>query len=303
MKAVRKIEDIYMKNRHMVHRVPSDTAPAQYFKFELSGVQSSMKSFDEGKIGPRKNQKNRKKERFTEVNMTFSYPVKIDQMRWTMDGKSIEIIGAPSSLLLLPQSSIIPQDVEVITYYSRENSRKVIGAFYFRNEIPPSTIHRALERFDYFYAIDTNTVNFSGFGAVSVTTAMRGTSSDIGNGYGNFSAEIIYQDIGKDILGNPEVSAWYNLILRLLQYQDLVGKRIGIIVDSDLGKIKDINYRNSPLIDDFFLPANYELVFATDAAGIEEYFTNRLIRECDKSSKLALEEFEMRNGLSRTKVK
>lgn len=66
----------------------------------------------------------------------------------------------------------------------------------------------------------------------------------------------------------PEAFAWCELIegvrrdpRRLLQW------RICIVVDSDLGKLADINARRQPVWRDYWLPPNFELLYASADAG------------------------------------
>lgn len=96
------------------------------------------------------------------------------------------------------------------------------------------------------------------------------------------------------------MSAWHVLILKIQESNPKPLGQIGIIVDSELGKIKNINFRRAPLIDDFYLPPNFELIFASDNSGKEEYFSNKLIAACEANSKRMLEEIERDNRLVRT---
>lgn len=74
--------------------------------------------------------------------------------------------------------------------------------------------------------------------------------------------------------------------------------KIGIITDSDLGSIPAINKREAPLIDDFYLPQNVQLVYASDAAS--DTLLNYLIKWCHKGANIMIEqvrpELENREG-------
>jgi len=133
-----------------------------------------------------------------------------------------------------------------------------------------------------------------------MTTVMRGKVEASTTNYSHFSTETVFQDYRLNVEGNPEVSAWHQLMLIAQRFeQEPSKKRIGFIVDSELGKIRDINYRKIPLIDNYYLPKNFELMYATDASGSEEYIPNRLIRYCDSNSKKVLANIQRDNNLTR----
>ena len=62
--------------------------------------------------------------------------------------------------------------------------------------------------------------------------------------------------------------------------------RIGIITDSDLGTIPSINKREAPLIDDFYLPENVQLIYASDA--VADTLMNDLIKWCHKGANVII---------------
>jgi hypothetical protein len=54
---------------------------------------------------------------------------------------------------------------------------------------------------------------------------------------------------------------------------------VGIIVDSELNRLTEFR---QPLIEGFFLPANFELLYASAERGTEEYIANAAIANCDR---------------------
>lgn len=266
--------------------------------FEINDVKSSISLLDTT-FGKKRKKNSVKETRHTHINVTFHKPMYFSRVCLTMDGRSIQIYGRPESILDLPDSLLSPNEIEVITFYEGENKRRTINAFYFENISPPATIHRLLLQYNHLFAIDTNTMNFMGIGAMSFTTVYKGVMKDLGEAHGHMSGETVFQDYRLNVPGNPEVSAWYVLILRIQELNPKLTGRIGIIVDSELGKIKDINFRRTPLINDFYLPTNFELIFASDKSGKEEYFSNKLLAVCEANSKRMLKEIERDNGLIR----
>jgi hypothetical protein len=86
---------------------------------------------------------------------------------------------------------------------------------------------------------------------------------------------------------NPEFRNIRSLIQALQQIKfDPVAKFedhfIGIVTDSDLINHSDYNKRKIPLIEDFYLPENVELIYASD--GSSDTTFNKMIMWCHKQS-------------------
>ncbi|MHB8222677.1 MAG: hypothetical protein ACYDHV_07520, partial [Desulfurivibrionaceae bacterium] len=64
--------------------------------------------------------------------------------------------------------------------------------------------------------------------------------------------------------------------------------KIGIIVDSDLGNLKEYNSRNQPIFDNFLLPEKFQLIYASSDTG-KDLFANKMLKYADKASSLCLE--------------
>lgn len=291
--------DASAKREMVSGQIPRENRAAEVFEFTFSGVRSTLLSFNESNLRPDRQKKTEKQQRYTLITLRFRNKVKVCRWEITLDGRHIALFGKPESILFLPEALLVPSEVSIETYYNRGGKRKVLSAFYFENELPPSTPHRAIERFDQIYAVDTNTVSFSKFGKLSVTISMQASIKEIGSGYGNFRSEPFREFIRQNVLGNPEISAWIELINIILSDKNNFEKKIGIIVDSELGRLKGINSRKSPLIDNFYLPDNFELVFATDASGSEEFFPNKMIRACDRMAGFNIEGIARRYSLQR----
>lgn len=56
-------------------------------------------------------------------------------------------------------------------------------------------------------------------------------------------------------------------------------KQIGIVVDSELGHIKEFNSRERYIIDSFYLPQNFKLIYAS--ADKNDTVLNWAIKQCD----------------------
>lgn len=93
---------------------------------------------------------------------------------------------------------------------------------------------------------------------------------------------------------NPETIGWHLLITEIFpKYPDLAGKRICLVVDSDLGLLDEINRRQRPYYDDFLLPENVDLAYASsDSSGNA---LNSLIKMCDRISNGICKDIEKGN--------
>lgn len=150
-------------------------------------------------------------------------------------------------------------------------------------------LHKKLNRYDSLLAIDTN------------SKIVKGTNYSIG-----FSCQLIknIKDqkiewtlkpvqifVITGINGKPENRNWKYLIEFIKSHSNYNPKHlIGIIVDSDLGEISDFNKRNKPIIDNFLIPNNIELIFASDRSS--DNILNKAIKHCHKLAKLFLYEIE-----------
>lgn len=90
----------------------------------------------------------------------------------------------------------------------------------------------------------------------------------------------------------PENQNWKNLIEYILAHENYSESlKYAIVVDSDLDKLPQYNARLLPIIENFFLPQNIQLIYASSDTP-NDAITNQLIAACDKYSGLALDELE-----------
>jgi hypothetical protein len=87
----------------------------------------------------------------------------------------------------------------------------------------------------------------------------------------------------------PEPLGWHLLIRFLLNSGALQGKRVGLIVDSELGDHVQINTRKKPYYADQMLPGNIALIYAS--ADKSDTFANHMIKKCDEIARMLLKRF------------
>lgn len=141
------------------------------------------------------------------------------------------------------------------------------------------------ERFKHIYAIDTNTFSFYGVHIKREIKLGLGIAIGLTQDENNFILHPIPFPFVTNIdVEKPENENWIRLIMVINEHckcNDL--RKIGIVVDSDLGNIQSYNDRHLPIYGDFFLPENFELIFASDK--VNDNVFNRMIRLSHKKSK------------------
>lgn len=283
-----------------VHRFPKNQPPIQVVQLDIANNEMFLKFDGKNSKSKRNPSKTLREPRKTEIKVVFSDPVHLAEIRVPKAGL-IQFIGKPSSILDLPYSSLVPTEIDLVCYYERKSKRKVINAIFLHNSSSALNANVALDRYDHFYACDANTWNFSERGKVSICVAFRGWLTDPYNDQREvkFSKECVI-NIEGDPGGNPELYAARELIIGIQERGTILPvKPIGIIMDSELGLLKEINARRAPLIEDFYLPVGFEIMYASDATGTAEFLANMLIRTCDKTSTELLLAYEKDNQLTR----
>jgi len=65
-------------------------------------------------------------------------------------------------------------------------------------------------------------------------------------------------------------------------------KKVGIVIDSELGKLEGYNNRTLPVFGQWRLPENYSFLYAT--ADVSDEWCNKMIKQCDKTAKKRLKD-------------
>ncbi len=133
--------------------------------------------------------------------------------------------------------------------------------------------------FTHLFAIDTN----------SIVSKNRSLSCGIACEIHEGALHLVkcFPDYTK--VENPEKINWVRFIKDIQQKPAYSPSHyFGIIVDSDLGSLSAINKREAPILDDFFLPENIQLIYASSDKK-NDTFLNEAISYCDKIAKQVLD--------------
>ncbi|RPF48131.1 hypothetical protein EDD70_0944 [Hydrogenoanaerobacterium saccharovorans] len=173
----------------------------------------------------------------------------------------------------------------VSTCYSRNTNDKVI------NKLPVSKnedINLKLLEYDRILAIDTNTktINDKIF---SITSIIQSNPIQSINDKELYFWQYCKQWSSINV-DKPENFAWAKVIdsANFQINSKKCNHSVAVIVDSDLDKIEKFNARHLPIWGDFYLPKNFNLIYASADTG-GELLPNILIRKCDKFAKQALD--------------
>lgn len=131
--------------------------------------------------------------------------------------------------------------------------------------------------YDHLIAIDTNTHSLDGLD-VSITAAFHLKPESRGSKQVTCSAAILAVLEMWNVKEKPENLGWWQLLQSLRYRPDFFGT-IGLVVDSDLGNHDLFNSREKPIYDNYYLPDNVTLIYASDKGG-PEHLSTRLIKYC-----------------------
>ncbi|XOV93717.1 MAG: hypothetical protein ACFHWX_03200 [Bacteroidota bacterium] len=145
-----------------------------------------------------------------------------------------------------------------------------------------------IERFDHLFAIDTNSLKLPEKDFHHHIGAAFQLVSQLDRTRNEELIELIQIFSVHGACEKPENHNWRNLVNFIRNQRSyLVNESYGIIVDSDLGNLNDFNQRKLPIVDDFLLPPNFQLIYASSDLANDE-LTNQMISMCDKISKQIL---------------
>lgn len=215
----------------------------------------------------------KKKQRIVTMDFDFGRPVRISGYRVSADGSFVPLAdGCP----------LEPSHAQVSVHYERSKGPKILNSVTLPKHDLTITPDAALSKFDLLFAVDTNSVQ-CGSDRVSVACVVMCRFVA-----GTDSTQAQYAPLNclefRNVSGNPELLSWVKVVEMITANPNYSEKlRIGLIVDSELGKIPGFNKREKPIVGNFYLPKNFCLLYATADSG-KEYLANTLLTTCDKNA-------------------
>jgi len=235
-----------------------------------------LKKKDKNKNTPKKARLNRVEHTF-KLSKEGTYKVVLNPEKglelWNENGELVQFTSQNSQL-----------------YYNRDTKPKIIT--YSNTSISPNeNASHILRNYEYLSAIDTNTRLVHGR-LVSVSVICLGRWIN----HGEKTEFSFYHDLYMDTFdyeGKPERFAWCEFIKLIVKGDSYIGNdTFGIIVDSELGEISEINSRKIPLYKDYYLPERMYLIYAS--ADKSETVQNYIINKCDQLATDRLDFLEKR---------
>jgi hypothetical protein len=153
-------------------------------------------------------------------------------------------------------------------------------------------VEQNVEKLDWLTVIDTNSVSVKD---EQIHLGMVGEIERIlleGNKFVKVQVRYVTRFIIRGQCDKPELENWKNLIEYILKDKGYnPNLLIGIVVDSEQDNIEAYNKRLKPIINDFYLPNNFELFYAS-ADAQNDSILNQAISFCDKLSTEHINEFK-----------
>ena len=180
-----------------------------------------------------------------------------------------------------------------VSYDRASGKEKILSAIPSR-DISASVNHLSnlKNSVDYLCAIDTNSrIIGDRKVAVSVICQVPGILREYkGSIPFNCLYAYLITGVADDI--NPEVIGWHIFLSRNIISNHFVnGRRLGLVIDSELDKLDSINSKICPYYESYYLPDYVHLIYASSDSG-KEYLANRLLSSCDSAAKQILDKIQ-----------
>ena len=178
----------------------------------------------------------------------------------------------------------LPGSVKSYSSYKRQSGKEkyVVQSAGSGKSAHVNQIHNIQSNYDWLAGMDTNDFDYHGR-RISVASSFLSETSIKQT---SFSATILPAFIISEVRDNlnPEVVGWHLFFKHILPLVEVSSeRRLGFVVDSELGKHQSINSRQMPYYQDFYLPENVDLIYASSDTGTDA--PNGLIKACDKASR------------------
>lgn len=169
--------------------------------------------------------------------------------------------------------------------YVGENKRRVTSQINTEKDDHSLCFRRKFRRFKHIVAIDTNLGKYQSKILKQEVSIGLGIAIALIEGDGNEADLVPLRTPFFTSLcpSKPENENWVNVIETLRKNCKCKDSRkIGIVVDSDLGNIPAYNKQEKPIFKEYYLPDEFELIFASDK--VTDNIFNRIIKQSHKVS-------------------
>lgn len=213
-----------------------------------------------------------KKQKTTTITLDLGEPKSLSHAKMLPDN-TVQLFGKDGQLL-------VPKVAYSDVYYERPNKPKVLNKTLCEPKhlyINPNSI---LTKYKHILSVDTNTITIDNE-IISVSCIfLCGFNVDKINAI--YFPLIAYEF--RNIKDKSENIGWMKAIQFIMTnptYKNSMS--FGLVVDSDLANIPSYNSKTKPIYSNFYLPNNFELIYASSDSGKHD-LANVLIATCDKEA-------------------
>ena len=174
---------------------------------------------------------------------------------------------------------------DMFRYYVGEKKPKVPVAKATMLDFMTNQVGSWVVNFDYLFAIDTNShLEKVGDFYISVTAVYYGKveRKDRFGGVINAIPFLVVDWYNPTKKGKMEPDGWIETI-KILRKMIPADKKVGIVIDSELGNLEMFNNRTISVRGDWYLPDNYTFMYASSDKTDE--WCNKMLGACDKAAK------------------
>lgn len=178
-----------------------------------------------------------------------------------------------------------PDQIKIIRSRERSNKKEKIISRVENSSIMSLDIEKSISDFDEIFAVDTNTKKIGNI-YYSIGILAKLVEVEKAKAY---RIEITCIISSENDTSKPEMEqAVWNKAIEEIEKMDLGNKKVGLVVDCDLGNIEIYNKRERKIRKDKFLPTNFTLLYAT--ADTKDNILNRMICFCNEEATNFLEQ-------------
>lgn len=179
----------------------------------------------------------------------------------------------------IPSPTRIKQSF-TISYEREEKRPKTLVEIPFVSDTPILDQGVYFSKYDLIFAVDSNTKTFNNL-TLSATIA---TACHVHNQKGIYMTDYLFTIQHKFYNEeNGEKTGWIKTIQSIKSLDCYSNEsKVLLIIDHDQENLLKYNARELPLLKDFYLPVNFDMLYATDA--VSDFLPNRLLSYCDKEA-------------------
>lgn len=173
-------------------------------------------------------------------------------------------------------------DLSIEYGYKRERKYKVLA----KGPLPTANSYlnpnMSLLEFDSVFALDTNSKTIDQ-DKVSVAALLHFKIETTNNSAAMIGHAFIGWFEYWNIKEKEENIVWMEIARAINEQSEYQKQKVALLVDSDLGNHELFNKRELPIFDNYYLPSNFTLIYASADSG-KETLINRAITFCDKKA-------------------